>query len=230
MLMMGIALMLGAAAAPQERVPCGDDRDFGHWLEIERKPARQGETLKLSPTRGVSYSWTDEPVHCTRSWKVSNPRAVKLAKDKRSVTIAPDATPGEIVTISYFTRGKRRSASIRIVGKEEVVLTGRWNERSVERCHADQPVREFELRDDGSFSVTYQPFESYKEYWGTYRFDSATGALELTPQDGNFVPQGMDLNGTARIEDGALVLDGFDLGGRTPTMRDGASACLYRFK
>ena len=49
-------------------------------------------------------------------------------------------------------------------------------------------IREFKLNEDGTFAVTWFPFERYKDYWGTYTVDRESGAVTFTVTGGNAVP------------------------------------------
>ncbi|MCW3837572.1 hypothetical protein ACFQ1E_16120 [Sphingomonas canadensis] len=234
--MTGFGILLAAAlSAPaplpaQEAAdPCAAPESYAHWLAIERKPSRPGGTLSITPTRGLSYVWEDEPAACTGDWQVSHPKMVTVAADRRSLIISKKAKPGTVVTISYLARGQRRSAQIRIVSKDAIVLTGTRTQTAMEGCPNAQPVGELEFRDDGGFSVTFEPFETYRDYWGRFTFDPASGTVEMTTSGGNFVPPDLKLKGKATLDAGGrLVLSGVHLGTRNgaPPPEQG---CTYIF-
>jgi hypothetical protein len=164
------------------------------------------------------------PLRCTSGWAVTGPAT--LSPDRTSLTIAPDAPVGAIVQVLFRHLDKPVEARLRVVAKNEVVLTGRYTQRSLEGCHAPEPVRELEFRPENRFSVTFLPFETYQDYWGSYAFDPATKRLRLTVEGGNFVPANLDLEGEAELAGGRLRLTGLFLGSR-----DGApqSGCTYVF-
>lgn len=230
-----LALLALATAPVQEAPPPEPDRcnvppGQGHWLEVERKPARPGATIAITPTIGVSFLWKPEGEGCTTDWQVSHPEMVTVAPDLRSLHVTESAVAGTTVTVSYTAEGKRVSAAIRIVGKDELVITGRRSGAADERCPAAERVGELEFRDNGSFAVTYQPFERYVDYWGTYSFDPATGALEMKTAGGNFIPRDLDLSGTAAFDaEGRLVLSGVHLGSRNGFPQPPPEGCTYRF-
>ena len=100
-------------------------------------------------------------------------------------------------------------------------LTGRYSQTGAAGwgnppCENLQRIGELEFGADGRFAVTFVPFESYRDYWGTYRYDPLDGSLELTVEGGNSQfarPAGKVLTGKAyRNEAGRLVLEGFNLG------------------
>ena len=78
------------------------------------------------------------------------------------------------------------SAAIEAVPAVAPTLVGKWSQvRDGCDGHA---IGEVIFRPDGTFSVTWAPFETYVDYWGTYQFDPGTSELTLTPDGGNFVP------------------------------------------
>ncbi len=77
-------------------------------------------------------------------------------------------------------------------------------ELSIEELHFDA---------DGSFSVTWIPFEVYKDYWGTYAYDLATGSISLSVAGGNYVPTDVRAStGSFSFEEKRLVLRNLWLG------------------
>ncbi|HEX8626096.1 MAG TPA: hypothetical protein VF782_13605 [Allosphingosinicella sp.] len=186
---------------------------------------RQGAVVRLTPTVDRSPAGTDEiPLKCTSGWAVTGPAV--LSPDRKSLTIAPDAAPGSIVLVRFQFEGKPVSTQFRVVARDEIVLTGRYSQQGLEGCHAPEPVRELEFRPDNRFSVTFMPFETYQDYWGSYSFDPATKQIRLKVEGGNFVPPSLDLEGEAELAEGRLRLKGIFLGSR-----DGApqSGCTYLF-
>ena len=83
-------------------------------------------------------------------------------------------------------------------------------------------------RSDGTFSVTWMPFEVYRDYWATYRYDSEQGTLDLAIEGGNHVPEDVDGSGSFVIdEDGCLLLKGMWLG--TWRSSTGDASCGHIF-
>lgn len=229
-------LMLAAcAAAPDRRaaetVPPAPDTECiqpGHhfaFLATGTAIYRQGATVRITPSVDRSPAGTAElPLICTSGWSVAGP--AKLSADRTAVTIDGDAPVGSTVTIGFRHLGKPVETRFKVVAKDEIVLTGRYAQQSLEGCAAAEPVRELEFRPDNRFSVTFLPFETYQDYWGTYAWDSDSGRLRLTVEGGNFVPTNLDLEGAAELKDGRLRLTGLFLGSRDGGPR---SACTYFF-
>jgi len=69
-------------------------------------------------------------------------------------------------------------------------MVGRWTEES-----SQQAIAELIFNDNMTFSVTWIPFETYKDYWGTYAFDLEKGILEIKVKSGNYIPPDINPKG-----------------------------------
>jgi hypothetical protein len=186
---------------------------------------RQGAVVRVIPTVDKAPAGTAElPLRCTTGWSVTGPAT--LGPDRTFVTIAPDAPPGSIVTVGYGYGGAPVEARFKVVARDEVVLTGRYSQRGLEGCSPAASVGELEFQPENRFAVTFTPFETYQDYWGSYSFDPATKRLRLTVEGGNFVPSNLDLEGEAEIAEGRLRLKDLFLGSRDGAPRSG---CTYLF-
>jgi hypothetical protein len=195
------------------------------FLATDTQIYRQGATVKLAPSFNMQPAGTREmPVRCTSGWAVTGPAT--LSADRTTLAIAPDAPVGALVTVSFRHEGKPVTAQFRIIGRDEVVLTGRYSQQSVEGCRVSEPVGELEFSPGNRFSVTFRPFESYRDYWGSFSFDPATRRIAFKAEGGNFVPHGLDLEGEAELAAGRLVLRDMFLGSRDSAPQAG---CTYRF-
>ena len=91
-------------------------------------------------------------------------------------------------------------------------------------------IQELLFEADGTFSVTWTPFELYRDYWGKYEYELETGGLSLQVEGGNYTPRLLFGRGPSfRIEAGRfLVLENLSLGPpphELPTLR-----CGHRFR
>lgn len=199
-----------AAAQPSGR--CLDPRHNAIFIETGTTTYRQGATVSVRPMFDrMPGGYQPIDLACTRDWRITGP--ARLARDRRSLTIRADAPVGSEITLSYRWRNERAEARYRVIGRDAVVLTGLRGQQSAEGCEQAEPVRELEFAPGNRFSVTFTPFETYKDYWGTYTYDPATGALAMQVVGGNTVPPGLDLDGRATLRpDGRLVLEGMFLG------------------
>ncbi len=177
---------------------------------------RPGDTISFQVGIQSSISgFTAFPKDCLKNWRIE-PADLSSLNDKTATLKISDAAPsGSQIDISVMFFGESIKRTIKITGRDEVVLTGIRSQKEGPDCPGATHVGEIDFKDDGRFGVTFAPFESYVDYWGTYSFDSKTGALTMKTDGGNFIPSDLDLEGKAWLEpNGVLHLDGFNLGGR----------------
>lgn len=98
-------------------------------------------------------------------------------------------------------------------------IVRRWTEKTPSACQAATgdvsapQLRELVFKGDGKFSVTWMPFETYEDYWGTYSFDPATEVLILTVSGGNHIPKDARLRGNVHFgADGMMLMSDMLLG------------------
>ncbi|HEX8274322.1 MAG TPA: hypothetical protein VF615_16920 [Longimicrobiaceae bacterium] len=172
------------------------------------------------------------PDGCRPAWSL--PEGGPASVDARSgvIRIAPDAPDGTAFPLLARVGGREVRTTVRVVDPARSPLVGTWAQTGETPCGAAEaapaePIRELQFRRDGTFGVTWMPFESYQDYWGAYTHDAASGRLKLMVQGGNFVPEELDLDGVAEIKGGVLRLREMWLGSRTP---GGAPRCGMRFE
>ena len=116
---------------------------------------------------------------------------------------------------------------------ESMPWTGCWTEVAQLDCESPQEfeleviIEEFRLTADGTFSVTWSPFESYIDYAGPYELREKSGAIALTL--GNHAPPNAKGQGSLAVTDrGELILEGIWLGAREK--ENVTEACGHRFR
>jgi hypothetical protein len=225
-LLLEIAANRAAPPAPPPPDPeCYPGNYHFAFLATDTQVYRQGATVKIAPTIDIAPGGTQAvPLKCVSDWSLSGPAS--LSADRSTLTIAPDAAPGSAIRVGFVHAGKTIAAEFRVVGRDEIVLTGRYSQKSVTGCEVGEPVRELEFTPGNRFSVTFMPFETYRDYWGSYLFDPATGKLQFKVEGGNFQPPGLDLEGEAKLSGGVLVLRDMFLGNRGGAPQTG---CTYTF-
>jgi hypothetical protein len=109
--------------------------------------------------------------------------------------------------------------------EESQLVNGQW-------IKPGEPIQQLRFDPDGSFSVTWHPFETYMDYWGHYDADPMSDRLVLTIKGGNYVPAdfaGIAPRGFYSMDNrGRLVLSGISLG--TPKGLDPAPRQAARFE
>lgn len=115
-------------------------------------------------------------------------------------------------------------------------LIGTWSEEVYFGCSeggeaaVENQIEELVFRADGTFGVTWRPFESYVDYWGTWQASPEDGSLALHVDGGNFVPADLDLEGFYSFaSNGELVLKELWLGSYPHTTYVHGPGCGYRF-
>jgi len=96
-------------------------------------------------------------------------------------------------------------------GAAAPAFVGTWHQVEAE-CVGAEPVRELIFEANGRYSVTWAPFETYKDYWGGWRFDAHTRVLTLTVDGGNYQPTDRVLAGEVSAEAHQLTLGALSLG------------------
>jgi hypothetical protein len=183
------------------------------FLETATRIFRPGAAVGLIPMVNVAPAGTRAlPLSCTSDWSVAGP--AKLSADRTRLDIDPEAAPGSVVTVRFRHADKIVAGEFKVIGRDEMVLTGRYSQKSTQGCEAAEKVRELEFYPGNRFAVTFFPFETYQDYWGTYEFDPATGRLRMNVEGGNFTPPGLDLDGQAEPASGTLTLREMFLGSK----------------
>lgn len=222
-----------AASEPTPTTECAAYAGRRTHLVAHPGIARQGVTLELrayvrdAPHLPPEYV----PTSCLRDWRIVPAAAATVSADGSGLNIAADAPAGERLTVTAEAPGGFTYLETNIVGRDDIVLTGMWRQVEIECPSGDtprEPIRELEFTSLGGFSVTWLPFEVYKDYWGKARYDAGEGRLTLTVEGGNNVQGGLLLSGQARLDDdGRLTLNGVYLGDQRPVYPP--SPCRYVF-
>ncbi len=125
-------------------------------------------------------------------------------------------------------RSRAAAGVIGMIGAAAVALRAEVRCDTGDTVPAAAPIRELLFHADGRFSVTWIPFEVYRDYWGTYTQDPRAGRLSLVVEGGNYVPPDMDGDGTfAVVAPRRLVLKDMWLG--SEKRRTVPSACAAVF-
>jgi len=197
------------------------------------------QPLELAPGASVSLEayWTDRPHsferaprHCVTDIRFSPEGIVQFDADGLSVRVADNAPASALITITGRLGDQPLEAQIRVVRPEEAPLRGTWRQTSATCPDGVVPTPINELVFDAAqrFSVTWIPFESYRDYWGTYRFDAADKSFSAEVEGDNQRPANLDLSGTASVSGDELILEDIWLGDPSQ-IAAAASRCSYRF-
>jgi hypothetical protein len=129
---------------------------------------------------------------------------------------------------------KETSATFHVFDRKENPLVGRWHQEGLPICAGNEPsiaepIGELDISADGTFAITWHPFETYVDYVGTYEHDVATGAIRMKVRDGNFVPADFSGDGRFSVDaQGELTLASVWLGSHIAPRKP--KSCTYHFK
>jgi hypothetical protein len=172
---------------------------------------------------------------CTR-WSVGPSDLASIDPDTGLLHIADAAQPGDVVTVTADVENGRKQVTIEVYvyTPESNPLFGLWREDAEFACEDGAEVapahaiNELQFRADGTINVTWEPFELYVDYWGTYAYDLAVGSLSIEPTGGNYVPADIDGAGTFSLDaEGHLTLDDIWLGSQP---QGSPARCGHRFR
>ncbi|MEW5849569.1 MAG: hypothetical protein AB2A00_12195 [Myxococcota bacterium] len=199
---------------------------FGHF---QMQP---GQTLDLS-VGTVACCYIYEPVDACVAWSISPTGSVTVDAATGVVEVPANTPSGSTFTVSADVEDGRRviSARLDVYRPEDALLVGFWTEVAQLECDGgaeaapERAIQEVVFHADGTFGVTWTPFEIYVDYWGNFTASPSDGSLTMTVVGGNYVPPDVDGTGTFEIdEQGRLILHDIWLGqpsGTTQTPRCG---------
>lgn len=171
-------------------------------LGAEPLKACPGDTLQLKimtwGEQSVPPMFMSE-VDANPVWSVSPYSGVELDSRSGRLVIGRSVRHGSVYELSAVL-GKYQVHPNRlyVYTKEANPFVGTWTD-------VKEDVLDFILSVDGTFSVTFQPFEAYKDFWGEYRYDLEKKYIALTVKGGNSVPLDGDLEGTFFFDAGGRL-------------------------
>ncbi len=188
-----------------EPVSCAPPASFGgflFWMEPPALPPGASLVLRpwFTPQPGVMEP---VPASCLGGVTLSGPAT--LEEDGRTIRINADAAPGAAVQVEGRVGQARLSGRALVYLEEAQPLVGTWAQAEDACAQAGaEPVRELIFHPDGTFALTWTPFEVYKDYWGTYTFEE--GLLTLMPDGGNHIPSDASFSGKVELDSDTLQL------------------------
>lgn len=196
----------------------GYPRIGGLWsVDIQPRATHQFTIYRLE----CCY-WPDMPVlvRCVE-WSVE-PSHIATITNQGLLCVAPHAASGEILTVRATLPdpdGSTLEATAAVYRPEDnPFVGGYWHEEVALRCFPSDGtlpgrIGELKFSADSSFTVTWEPFEVYIDYHGTYEFEPMTNRLTMAITYGNYVPAETDLDGWAYPQtDGSIRLESIYLG------------------
>lgn len=179
--------------------------------KLDRLVLRQRTTAKVT--------WTFEP---------PSPDATIDRKSGRFV-ISKNCPPQKFVIYANIDNGARvLSQDVYVYTRELQPLIGPWQETAEIDCDsgkhiplAGTPVN-IGFGPDDTFTVVWNGFEWYVDYWGRYVFEPKTGRLALAITGGNYVPANIHPDGLVTIRKlPDITVNNHPLAVRELTLRNG---------
>ncbi len=205
-------------------------------LSMDQSVGMQPGTTHAFSLGVLECCYSFVPVEACATWSVHPAEGASIDPDTGLLTVDPTTPSGSVFTVSADVENGRRvvSVEVHVFTPQDNPLVGIWKEEAQFACGTgeeaapEKPIRELRFQADGSFSVTWTPFEVYKDYWGTYTYDLEQGTLELGITGGNYIPDDVDGSGLFSLdEQGRLILRDMWLG--SPHEGTGPANCGHRF-
>ena len=215
------------------------DEEQLHYLALAWEPIVQlqpGEShqFEVGFASSVFRSFPAEIVQA--SWRISPTAGAAIDPQTGLFTVDENTPPGTVYTVTADVQNGRVSPTIDvyIYTLEENPLVGRWQEEKQITCTAQEQIvpdpimEELKFNADGTFTAAWIPFETYRDYVGTYDYDKTTGELRLTIERGGYIPPDIDGAGYALVDENQkLILTDMWLG--TPQNAASRQNCGHVF-
>ena len=175
------------------------------WTDVQLHP---GDTHQFSLAILSTYAPSQEVPACT-TWKVEPEGKGASISNTGLLKIDPKTpVPSKFVVTADIEQGReQRQMDVFVYNDDSQPLVGRWRQQSMFDCDTEKEtkpgelIQELEFRARGWFSVTWTPFEVYRDYWGSYTTGKAKGDLSLQIEGGNFVPKDFRGSGHYKLKD-----------------------------
>jgi len=207
------------------------------WDDLQLHP---GDTHQFSLVILSTFAPAEQVPACA-TWKVEPEGKGATISSAGLLTIDAKTPPRSrfVVTADIEQGRAQRQIGVLIFTDEDQPLVGFWREKSRTDCDAwefasVQGIQELEFRARGWFSVTWVPFEVYRDYWGHYTANKSAGTLSLQIEGGNYVPKNFRGAGKFKLVDkNTLELRGVHLGSKQSPNQDtpppASNKCRYTF-
>jgi hypothetical protein len=201
--------------------------------EIEVVPGETQTLQVLFTTRPGAYD--PLPDTCRVRWSLSANSHATVDDAGRMVIAAGAPLGSTFGLVATLADGRTAHSMVRVVRRGEGSLVGTFREVGRSACRGGrelvppEPVRELVFHGDGRFAVTWTPFETRQDYWGTFVHDAARNTLTLRVESNNYLPRDLDPQGTVEFEgDRRIRLRGMWLG--SAPRRVERPACVQVFE
>jgi hypothetical protein len=170
--------------------------------------SRPGSTLDIDLGK-TECCYSFEAIPACAEYSVTPQNAATIDPVTGVLTIDPATPSGTTVHVVADVQdgAKKVELDIHVYTPEAMPQVGSWRESKVLSC-ADgseldpvESIEEIEFWADGTYSVTWHPFEIYRDYWGPAALDLVSNNVNLGISGGNFTPTNFDGTGTFELVD-----------------------------
>jgi hypothetical protein len=156
-------------------------------------------------------------------WSVEPQKGAHIDPVTGEFRVYKSTPAGSVFEVKANVEKGRRILSIKVYvfTPETHPLVNRWKQKAEVACGSQKalppanPIQELLFWADGTFSVTWQPFETYRDYWGTYTYNKKKGRIVFKVEEGANIPANIDGEGDLTLKkNGDLILKGIWLGNR----------------
>lgn len=184
------------------------------------------KSYQIQPGQSHTFDFFNserEPVKPQVVWSIEPQEGAQIDSDTGEFIVYKSTPAGSVFKVKANIENGRRILSIEVYvfTPQTHPLVDRWKEKAEVACGSQEalppanPVQELLFWADGTFSVTWKPFETYRDYWGTYTYRKEKGKIRFKVEGGNNIPANIDGEGYLTLKkNGDLILKGIWLGNR----------------
>lgn len=216
-------LLLPASTKAQSNAPL-DDKTLSelsiltYLKSFQIEPGHSHTFTLLKRSDGSFPPW--EEIRPQVRWSVEPQKGARIDPVTGEFKVDKSTAGGSIFEVQADVENGRRILSVKVYvfTRESHPLVMMWKQKAIILCGSekkiipDDPIRELIFWADGTFSVTRHPFETYRDYWGSYTYDKK-GSITFNIENGGHIPADIDGKGHYKISGtGDLILKGIWLG------------------
>ncbi|MCM8557800.1 hypothetical protein [Sphingomicrobium sediminis] len=208
-------------------VDCKADHDGSFYVWQRPQNAQPGDTIPITATAFIPYAPRQLDPRCVASVTTNAPDIVSVVRDDEGVqrlTLAENAPVDFVIDVTAtLHHGTTAAGQIYVYDRSMKPLVGTWKQEGG-NCNPDDRILEAKFEPDGRIEITWRPFETYVDYWGTYELNADAGTISIEATGGNYIPDDI-VAGKITIDGDSFILDGASFG----TSERGGGVCSAAF-
>lgn len=185
-------------------IQCNITKEIHIETSIDGKNILANNNYKLEFKLFYSpYDRQNIDINCVKNIQILSNNIANYDFKNHEIKIAQNAKDGEKFTLTYEINSIKYVREYKIIDTSLYPLMGIWHEIPNPNCQAflpnEQLIKELDINSKNVFAITWQPFESYHDYWGNFDFDIKTGNFKIEITRGNYIPDDIIKIGSAEI-------------------------------